>query len=282
MEERPSAFEFAHKLGVHTLYKFRGYRTREQREQVDDLLRGHRIYFARASQLDDQDDLRPLIRIRRQATEDSTRKMLLKDAQRMFALEDPAPIASELKRRIVRLRTASLDEIERDGMLRVHDRLDREYPIFCASQRWDSVKMWNAYPENCTGLCIHFDSSSGSPLGLSQKVIYRAKLGTVYVPIADEREAVQEAILTKALAWKDQAEFRFIRYPGVPFDEIGLRVDGQYGTFRSHLVTGITVGTAMNKQSLRRIATIAQRHDPPLPLFRPRGPIVQTPLESED
>jgi hypothetical protein len=46
------------------LYKFRAYDTDEHREWVRQILLENRVYFSRPSELNDPDDLRPIVRFR--------------------------------------------------------------------------------------------------------------------------------------------------------------------------------------------------------------------------
>ena len=47
MPDKAGDWGYAHQTGVNTIYKFRPYRTAEQREQLEDIVLGHRVYFAR-------------------------------------------------------------------------------------------------------------------------------------------------------------------------------------------------------------------------------------------
>lgn len=53
------AFRFAARSGKTTLYKFRPYQTTQQREWVREIIQDHKVYFSRASQLNDPFDMSP-------------------------------------------------------------------------------------------------------------------------------------------------------------------------------------------------------------------------------
>ena len=64
MPKRANTHRFAVLDGIETLYKFRPYTTDQDRRRVREILVDHKLYFARASQLNDAWDLQPDLRFR--------------------------------------------------------------------------------------------------------------------------------------------------------------------------------------------------------------------------
>lgn len=79
--------------------------------------------------------------------------------------------------------------------------------------------------------------------------------------------------MIKTLPWAHKSEFRFIRFPDAPCEKIGLQVAGQFGTFRSEVLTGVTIGHAMPDNRVEEILTIVAARSAPVPVYR-RGATV--------
>jgi hypothetical protein len=271
---RQMDLKHAYEHGVAELYKFRCYGSAQECERVRQILKEHRVYFSRASQLNDEDDLRPRIRFRRAATDAESRAILLADAERVWSRRPVPHSAEELARFRTRLATIPLEQLECEGMLRAHRRLEENYPIFSLARTRDYVDMWKRYAGDGTGLCIHFRADDQSPFGLAQRVSYGATLPELLVPFdpsVPEEEFAHLAVMTKLLKWQVEDEYRLIRYPDVDFTPIGLRFDGQFGYFPGRCLAGITVGLAMPTPQVEEILEMAEAHDPPLPVWRPTG-----------
>ena len=243
-----------------------------------DILERHRVYFARASELNDQDDLRPIIKIRPQPTDELKRAMILEAAEGHWAVQSPRPTPAHIERNRQGLRTEPIADLERGMAERTWKRLDSHYPIFCLSTRRYSPRMWKVYADSAAGVCVHFSSVFPSPFALCQKVHYEPERAIVWVPLAEsEREVARCATLVKTRRWRHESEFRFVRCPGVTFLEIDFHVSGQRGEFLPKCVTGVTIGRAMPKEATVEIFDMARCHNPPLPVWRVQRNVFATP-----
>lgn len=262
---------YAAREGIHTLYKFRPYDTPEHREWVRQILVEGRFYLPSASQLDDDADLRPMVRVRRMPNEATTRRVLLKDGEKSWKRHTPPHSADTLVRLRRRLQTIPLEELEREAVQRTHERLESDYWILSFATSRDWLHMWNDYADHARGLCIHLRSDDSSPFGLAQRVLYKAARPAVWVPVGSDREVADAATLTKTLKWKDQSEYRFIRYPDTSFTEIGLRLDGRYLYFPRTLITGITIGHRMPESHIQEIEAMTKGAlGPHVPIYVPK------------
>ncbi len=259
---------YAAKEGLHTLYKFRAYGTPEHREWVRQILVENRLFFSRASQLNDDEDLRPIIRVRDAGSEAATRRMLIRDAERVWARQQPPYSAERLAGMRHRIRTISFAELERDALDRTHHRLETEYWILSLATSRDWLHMWNAYADEARGLCIHLKADNNSAFGLSQRVLYSAERPVIWIPLGSDREVADAATLTKTLQWKHEMEYRFIRYPDTDFTPAQLQFDGQYAYFPRDLIAGVTVGHRMPEQRVQEILGMAGDL---FPVYRPNG-----------
>jgi hypothetical protein len=261
---------FACDEGVATLYKFTPFDTPERRKWVAEILQPpHRIYLAAPSQLNDEFDLRPLVRLPTGISERELRDSLTTDAEQHWARKPPT--SEELARYRARLRVIDLNQLAREAEDRVHHRLESHYGVFSLACQRGLIQMWDEYADFRRGLCIHFRADALSPFGYAQRVIYQAERPILYLPLPGERDVADITLLTKTQTrWEKEREYRLLRYPEAVYEEIGLRVDGRYGYFRADTITGITVGTDMPEADVEVIKDCARQFDPPLPIDRPR------------
>jgi len=261
---------FACDEGVATLYKFTPFDTPQRRKWVAEILQPpHRIYFAAPSQLNDELDLRPLVRLPTGIGERELRALLTADAEQHWARQPPT--AEQLARYRARLRTIDLDEFAREAEDRVHRRLENHYGVFSLACQRGLTEMWDEYADFRRGLCIHFRADALSPFGYAQRAIYQAERPVLFLPLPGEREVADIALLTKTAArWGKEREYRLLRFPAAVYEEIGLRVDRRYGYFRADTITGITVGTDMPQADIEIIKGFAHQFDPPLLIDCPR------------
>lgn len=261
---------FACDEGVPTLYKFTPFDTPKRRKWVAEILQPpHRIYLARPSELNDELDLRPLLRLPNGIAERELRALLMADAEQHWARQPPT--SEQLARYRARLRTIDLVQLEREAQERVHYRLEDRYGVFSLACELDAVEMWNEYADARRGLCIHFRADAHSPFGFAQRVIYQPERPVLSLPLPGDREVADLALLTKTAArWGKEREYRLLRFPETVYEDVGMRLEGRYGYFRPDTVVGITVGTDMPESDIEIIKGYVRQFDPPLPLHRPR------------
>jgi hypothetical protein len=273
MSENPNSLRFAALDGVTTLYKFKAYATQQDKMRIREILVDHKIYFSRPSQLNDDRDLRPNLKFRG-TSEAETRALILHDAEAAWPRRQPAYSPEELTWLRHRLTHSSIEGLERDALQRTHERLEREYWIFSLAASRDYISMWRDYGDHDRGICIHFRSDGDSPFGAAQRVLYQADIPLLFVPLGDEQEVADRSTLTKTLKWSGEREYRLIRYPDVDLSEAHLHFDGQRAQFPAWAITGITVGMKMPPTEVREILEIAESHEPPIPVWRPNGDVI--------
>jgi hypothetical protein len=274
MSRAPMERRFAITEGIRTLYKFCPFGTPERRAWVREIMVDHKIYFARSSELNDPYDLKPLLKLRRSASEREIREMLRAEAEEYWARQQLPPSPEQLARYRFRLATIDLAQFERESIERTHQRLEQSYRIFSLATERSVVQMWDEYADSRRGLCIHFRADDVHfPFAFAQRVVYQTERPGLLVPFGEtpENEIADVATLTKTAArWSKEQEYRLIRYPGVDYSEAGLRFDGQHAFFPAGSITGITIGTDMPADHVQTICEYASQHSPPLPVNRPR------------
>jgi hypothetical protein len=273
----PQQHRLAAKHGLTTLYKFRAYDTPQRRAWVRQILVESRIYMSRSDELNDELDLRPLVSVRRGATDAATRHRLLEAANAHWSTHQVPFTNEHIEGRRRTLATQSLAMIEAEAMARTHARLN-SYWIFSLSSTRDYLPMWDDYADNKRGLCIHFRADAHSPFGFAQQVLYQENRPVLQAPFEEltEQDVADRATLTKTAKWAVEQEYRLIRYPDFDYSEFGLTFTGQFASFPRSAVCGITVGLEMSAADIAEIAQIAATYDPPLPICRPQRDSVRT------
>jgi hypothetical protein len=248
--------------GLKELFKFRPFRTKENHERVREILVDHKVYFSRPSQLNDPFDLSPLFEF------SNDRNTLLQEAEASWHRRRPPLSDDELRGLRNAFTHGSLDDLRKEGTQRARTRIEQYWVLSLAGNR-DHPMLWSHYADGHTGICIHFASDGSSIFGGSQQIWYKPKRPVVPVPITlSDEEAAARITLTKGDFWKYEQEFRFIRYPGVPFDDVGLRFIGQHAHFSPRLLTGVTVGTRTSSADISVLRDLVKQHGLDLPIWR--------------
>lgn len=251
---------FAAQNGKTTLYKFRSYQT-PQDEWVRQIIEDHRIYFARASQLNDPFDMSPLV-------EQFTRETIVAEAERYLSGQ-PGMTTAERNRRLEYFRTCDLDAHAAKVTAKQRTRIEDDYSVFSLAGNRDHPMLWSHYADGHTGLCVHFRADADSFFGGSLRVIYDGK--RALLPInqdVSDAEVFNRAVLHKGKFWSYEEEYRVLRCPDIDYSDIGIRYDGQHAFFPSSLVTGITVGIRMPPSNVEAVLRLAAAHTPRLTVWR--------------
>lgn len=255
------AFRFAARSGKTTLYKFRPYQAPQQREWVREIIQDHKVYFSRASQLNDPFDMSPRL-------EGVTREGLLAGAEAFWSRPDVSP--EERVRHLKYLAGCDLAEHAVAAQARIRQRVEDNYFVFSLAGNRDHPMLWSHYALGHTGLCIHFRADEASIFGASLGVIYgddRPLLPVELRSISDQ-ELFQRITLRKGKFWEYEDEYRFARYPDTDYSDFPIRFDGQHAYFQSWELSGITVGARMPTSDVDAVLNLATTHNPRLPVWR--------------
>ena len=144
-------YPLAATLGKTVLYKFRSYSNEEERKRVREILVDHKVYFARASQVNDPFDLNPCIDIpSREDYLDGLKKYLRSTPQ--ISEEDGA-------RRIAVVNSPDFDF--QKHRVHVQDKTRRRLEdvwIFSLAGNRDHPMQWSHYAAGHTGVRPHADA----------------------------------------------------------------------------------------------------------------------------
>jgi len=265
-DENRQRRRFACVDGVSTLYKFTPFDTPTRRRWVTEILQPpHRIYFASPSQLNDEFDLRPLMRLPSGIAERELRALLITDAERHWRGQSSVLTAEQIAMCRLRLTTIDMEKFERETEERAHRRIEEHHGVFSLACDLGRIEMWDEYADCRRGLCIHFRGDASSPFGYAQRVLYQAERPILPIPLPEDLIVADRALLTKTAArWEKECEYRLLLFPEAVYDDTGMRLGGRYGYFPPEAIVGITVGTDMPPFDVEFIASVARQLDPPL------------------
>lgn len=252
---------FATDRGKTELYKFRPYDSDENRRRINEVIQEHKIYFARASQLNDPFDLSPRL-------EPITREALLAGAEDHYRR---AGTLTSLKAQaaLLYLRNCNLAE-HAANVQRRSRRWMEQYWIFSLAGNRDHPMLWSHYAASHTGLCIHF-ATKDTVFGAAMEVTYadRRSLVPIQVRSLGHNELFNRIALVKGRFWHYEEEYRLIRFPDADFSDVGLQfTDQQFCFFRPYALSGITVGARMPEERVQEVCALASAHVPHIPVWR--------------
>lgn len=255
-------YRFAARSGKTMLYKFRSYQTEVQREWVRQIVGDHKVYFSRASQLNDLFDMSPQL-------DTFTRESLLAAAEDYWSSHSES-MQEERVRQLEYLAKCDLQEHASTAQARIRQRIENGYSVFSLAGNRDHPMLWSHYALGHTGLCVHFRADEESIFGASLEVIYddHRPLIPIDVRSLSEQEIFQRVTLRKGKFWRYEEEYRWTRYPDTDYSDFPIRFDGQFAYFSPSLISGITVGARMPASDVDAVLQLAATHNPRLLVWR--------------
>jgi len=229
--------------GVHFLYHYQKF----NQAHLTSPLRDQKIYCSDTSSMNDPWDFKPAF--------DSTPMQIdpgnLRRMIEMFrAAADPATLNSPLRLELEDNIRGSDDELQRfvekasNGLWREL----RKRRIYCLTPLSNSILMWSHYARNHTGICLEFNVDN--PLfSVALKVNYR----DTYPPFTPQDASFDPTslILTKAVDWAYEGEYRIIglpNYPGVP-----LHLDGAFLHLPPDALNAVIIGCEAQRDPIEKL-----------------------------
>jgi hypothetical protein len=242
------------------LYKFKAYSTSLDRKRVRRMLTRGEVYFARAPEFNDPFELKPRWVSRGRNSAD------LRKIFRDEAMKDAGGNRNQRRALVAKaLKNATPDRI-RQNQKAYHEVLQTKVDIFCTSGTKEDLLMWAHYAQSHTGLCIHIDATQ-RPFIAAEAVVYSDNYPAILMPPEDPDEAFRVCLLTKAMGWKSESEYRLLRLrlPGCP--SLDLDWNGPIATVPLNVFTGVTLGARMPPAFRRSFVKLAQRIPHPFELW---------------
>lgn len=134
------------------------------------------------------------------------------------------------------------------------ERLRKQMGIFCMTSEPDNILMWSHYAEAHTGFCLEF--KTGNPFFLRERRIKeegykpdRPCLNLIEPPDSDK---IVQALLTKAIGWKYEHEWRIVDHKNGP----GVQI------YPSEALSGVILGCRISPENRQRITQWCQARTP--------------------
>jgi uncharacterized protein YjiS (DUF1127 family) len=243
-----------------TLHKFKAYSTSLDRKRVRRMLTRGEVYFARAPEFNDPFELKPrwVSRGRNSAE--------LRTMFRNEALKDAGGNRNQRRALVARaLENATPDRI-RQNQNAYHKVLETKVDIFCMSGTKEDLLMWAHYAQSHTGLCIHIDATR-MPFSAAVAVDYSDNYPAISMPAEDSDEAFRVCLLTKAVAWKSESEYRLLRLRLPGCSSLDLKWNGPIAAVPLNVFTGVTLGARMPAAFHRSFVKPARRASHPFEVW---------------
>ena len=174
-------FGYAHSMGVHKLYKYRAYRTDEDKARVRQIVANNSLYFGHPSTMDDKLEGKPAIHLRWFESEAITRGTLLRDAATVWGEANVPHSEEDIARWRNRLSTIDLNQLAVEAAAPTQARLE-SMRLCSFSTESDRKVLWDEYGGEGCGVSLHLRSDDDSPFGLAQPVEYVCFRPTLSIP----------------------------------------------------------------------------------------------------
>ena len=253
-------------LGKHTLYRYRGLRSQESKDRVEDILRRNRLYCAHPGEFNDPFDCAAGIDLAGNPEDpEFFRQMMVKqerllqqrpaEEQELIREATPVPIA-ELAARLAPI---------------IREHINSAIRILCLSGDSMHPLCWSHYSGEHTGICLHFSTSPSSIFQQARKIIYQKERRALSLDGRDLTERADEVfetlVLTKASFWDYEDEYRII----LSDIDWPLLLDADSCvSFPPAALTGMTLGMRISDADRHWVVGLVAETHPGLPIWQAR------------
>lgn len=237
------------------LYKFRPYRTKEDKKRLRDILIHNHFYFSTPNSFNDPFDPRPIMVVGDEAG----------FKKRFAELAAERGMKSEMQR--------TPGEVMALITEKYRDEFRCNFRILSLAGNRRSTLLWAHYADNHKGLCIHIDRSV-VPFPVAQPVRYTQDYPVLHYPLeVDDKEQFIRTFCTKSPEWFYEEEHRIVLFPeSYDFQErmMWSEWDGPRLLIRSEAIVGITLGAMMTEESVTEVLRMAAFRNPKPKVWKAR------------
>lgn len=134
------------------------------------------------------------------------------------------------------------------------ERLRKQMGIFCMTSERDDILMWSHYAEAHTGFCLEF--KTGNPFFPKARRIeekgYKPDRPCLNLIEHPDSDRIVQALLTKAIGWKYEHEWRIVDHKNGP----GVQI------YPSEALSGVILGCRISPENRQRITQWCQARNP--------------------
>ena len=225
-------------LGEKLLYKFRSVADEVQKQRLRDIILGHRIRFARPSELNDPLEGKPVYALGDWSSEPYRQRFADWAWQTQKHIKSPPP--QYAFRAWVLAQSAAFHERQVASINEANQReIEDKWRILSLSAIGTSDLMWAHYADSHKGVVLVFDASYGE-FALAYRVSYTPERVPLDITNNDLTEVLHATILTKRDIWAYEQEYRSVA-PEV-WEPDTLRLRDQFLHFSPAQLVGIIFG----------------------------------------
>jgi hypothetical protein len=243
------------KIRFPELYKFRPYRTKEDKKRLRDILVHNHFHFSTPNSFNDPFDPRPIMVV---GDKDGFNKHYAK-------LAAESGVKLEIQR--------TPDEVMALITEKFREDFKSNFRILSLAGNRTSTLLWAHYADNHKGLCIHIDRTV-VPFTVAESVRYTQDYPVLHFPLEiDEKEQFVRMFCTKSPEWFYEEEHRMVLFPeSYDFQERTMwsEWDGPRLLMRSEAIVGITLGAMMTEELVTEVLRMASFRKPKPKVWKAR------------
>lgn len=224
--------------------------SRDRRAWVREIILNSRIYFPSRTQFNDPYDSTASIVF--ESSEQERRASLAPIAKKRFSPFDPRRVAQE------QLDTGIFEDPAATVKMAVRwqSKIDA-LGILSLSARPRHILLWSHYADAHKGVCLRFRTDlPEDPFCDARKVDYTKTFPTVNMVRGDGEQIIRGLLLTKAIPWRYEAEWRVVDTKGYG-----------YKSFRPESLCGVIFGWKMSARDRRTVIEWNAERGTPLPTY---------------
>lgn len=230
------------------LYKYRSLSGERGKEYVRQSIVENKVYFCSPSRFNDPFDCRVHFSFGGddEAWGDYLRDVLAKQRPELGHDQREAEV-----HRIVTSEGRHRDPSVLRGMVEEMQTQAYGLGVFSLSARNDEILMWSYYAQHHEGICLGFLHRVG-PLGPAFPVEYASTFPQLDWLRDDDRRQMEAVLLTKAEAWRHEAEWRFLDWSGGP----------RVRAYPPELLAEVILGARISDEDRDEVLSWVEAHTP--------------------
>jgi hypothetical protein len=248
------------------LYRFLRYASPVERQGVHDALINRHFRFGRPCDFNDPFDCRPHLYVPGLLAM-SRRRWFTRETMKIVRQDYPNDPTAE-QNALAELARYTMEAQVEDAEIRVRNTLLTTQRMLCLCGNRERALMWAYYADRHRGVAIHL-SPHVWPIAAAMRVSYTDRYPAL--PLSDrgdKRKITRAFALTKAKAWRHEAEYRVLVQDEDPQRFAVDWIDQDTARLPATSVTGVTVGSLMDDAAVKQLVASAQAATPPLAVYR--------------
>lgn len=197
-----------------SLYKYRSLSGKENENRIKEIFEDHKVWFSKHEDFNDPFEFHFILSFDASTYEkiEAYARILQKRDSNLTSDFAKAKATSD----ILSMGKKGLRKWEENRLKAIKEFLNKEIGVFSLTEHKDNILMWSHYADKHKGICIEFsptvDNEHVDFFSQAQKVVYPEKndFPTINFYMTDTLELPKRSVLTKAIHWKYEGEWRIL------------------------------------------------------------------------